>query len=434
MPINSSGEIDITNPMPEVGTPAFGERAKKRREAIAAPAPEDRPTPEELNAAKPAGTEEAWTAPDPASGTAAPNAQGDLSESFLSQFDVPVPTITELVDNPTPPNPTDPEGDIIHRLMTSLLNDPSGIPQPRPFTQGEHIALGILGGMDGEVFQHVVLPMLQAERNAPRQAALDLEAQKAKRITALQTLAGLMETRRQNKAEITEKGNAQLIDLEKMRQSVLAGNANRRAMLAAAMQKQAAKKVAAAKIPDRIMGTYTLAVIAHQDAVAMKKLLDNNIGPLGDEPGGPLAGLLGGVGPGGDVRAKLSAFAGTVNEAIMMITQRRGLNAETQRKIGGSLPDIKQPSATLRRAVETAIRTTGQYISGTEVQYPTTAGMKAQMLALIDKSKGDPDAITAIVQDPESWLHSNGLGTATAPGAENGDTDLNLWLDDSEVK
>lgn len=437
----SSGEITTgVTGEPEPGTPEFGMRAKLRKRKIAEPAPEDQPTAEELATAEPVeddvlGTE-GFTAPDPTSGTASVGAQPpDVTAATLSQFDVPVPTLTAILDDPNPPDESDPEGDIFARLSASLFADSGPIPQPRPFTQGEHIALGIIGALDPEAFQSVVLPMLQAERNAPRAAALDLEKQKERRIAALQALSVLMESRRLHQATIAGARESRQQTALTHRDTILAGNANRRAQIAIAQMKAAQKAAAKVKIGDRALGTYTLAVIAHQDAVEMKKLLDNNVGLFGDEVGGPIAGRLptGLLGKGGDMMARVAALGGTVNESIMMITQRRGLNKETQRKIGGSLPDIRQSGPSLRRAIETAIRTTGQFITGTEAQFPTISGMKAQMLHLIDTSKGDPDAITAIVQDPESWLHTNGLTAAIAPGEENGDTDMNLWIDDDEV-
>lgn len=429
----SSGEFDLSGGAaePAPGTPAFGQRAAKRRTAIAAPAPGDEPTPEELAGAQDvAGSEERFLAPEPESGTAAAAAQPALSEEFLSSFDIPVPTIEALVGDPTPPDPSDPEGDILDRLTSALLQDPTPTPQPRSFTQGEHIALGIMGALDGEVFQNVVLPMLEAERQAPRQAALDAQAQQARRITALQALAGLMETRKQNRAGRVQAGNQQLLDALKMRQAALAGNAQRRAMIFAAVQRAKAKDAAKEKIGDRVLGTYTLATIALQNAVKMKKIIDNN-----PNIGGFIAGseTLSRLGLRSHEASDLASLGGTVAEAILMINQRRGTSKETMRKIGDSLPDIRMSPAQLKAAVANVIREYGMFMSGTEARFPTIKGMKNQMVFLLDKAKDDPDALAAIVNDPESWNNVNGFAPQTEGGSENGDVDLNLWLDDDEV-
>jgi hypothetical protein len=420
----------FSNAEPEPGTPAFGERAKQRAFNQSPDALTARsgltPTAAELAVAPPTPDEA------PASVVSGqPGAQlGGLDANALKMFDVPPLALDALLNDQTPVNESAPEDDIIKRLSDSLLGPPDQIPQPRGFTPGEHLALGIMGALDPEMFQNVVLPMLQMEKNAPRQAALDMEAQKQHRAVALQALATLMSSKREHEATIQEARTGHRLEAAQMAQTAAEANANRRLRLYLAQQRERAKSAAATKVGDRIFGTYMLSVTAFQDALRMKKILDNNPSATGVVTGSETFQKLH---LRGDDTAELSALGGTVAEAIMSITQRRGLNKESNKKIGDSLADVHMSPNQYRKSVETAIRTFGQQIAGDEVAHPTLAGSKKAMLQLIEKSKSNPDAIGAMISDPESWLRTNGFNDQMYDGHENGDTDLHLFRDDSEV-
>lgn len=423
---------------PQPGTPEFGERAKQRALNQSPAALTARsgltPTPEELAATK--ELDDTLNPPPPTAVIAGkPGAQLGNVDDLLKAFDVPPPALDALLHDQTPVDESDPEGDIINRLTQSLLSDPEGIAQPRGLTPGEHVALGIMGALDGEIFQNVVLPMLQEERNAPRQAALDMEAQKARRVNALQALATLMSSRRQHEATLQEARVGHRLEAAQMTMQAQEQNANRRLQLLLAQMRDRARNSAAAKVGDRVLGTYTLANIALQNAKRVKTLLDNNVGLFGNEPGGPIAGRLPTFipGTGGDVRAEISALTGTINEAMLMINQRRGLGKEQLQKIGDALPDIRMGGTKLRKSVENAIRENSLFVSGSEVLHPQLTGIKAQMSTLLQKSAGNPDAMQAIVLNPEEWAAASGFGDMMHSGYENGDRDLGLFRDDSEV-
>jgi hypothetical protein len=422
-------------PEPQPGTPEFGARAEQRilnqspdaltaRSGLA-------PTPSEL-AAEAASQESALSPVERPSlplVSGQPGAQmGDLSAS-LHQFDIPVPTLNALLDDPTPVNGGDPEGDIIHRLLSSIM-DQKKIDQPRGFTPGEHMALGIMGALDGDVFERVVLPMLMMERNAPRQAALDAESQRQHRTVALQALAQLMESTSQHEAANALTKRGQDIGFEESRMQAQAANARNRLSLMLAEQKARAKNAAQAKVGDRIFGTYTLTVLAYQDAMRMKKLLDNNPNLGGFVEGSQTLQAL-------NLRpkdtAEFAALGGTVNEAIMSITQRRGLNQQTMKKIGDSLADVKQGSETLRSAVQVAIRTFGQLIAQDEQFHPQLVGVRKSAWDLIDRTRGNAEQIDEFLRTPEAYLGNSGFQELMYSGHENGDTDLGLYRDDSEV-
>ena len=363
--------------------------------------------------------------------SAQPGAQlGGMTADTLKMFDVPPLALDTLLNDQTPVNGADPEGDIIKRLADSLLGPMDKIPEPRGFTPGEHMVLGLMGALDGEIFQNVVLPMLQMEKNAPRQAALDMEAQKQHRMVGLQALATLMASQREHQATVAEARTGHRLEAAQMSQQAAEANANRRMQIYLAQQRERAKQSAATKVGDRVFGTYMLSVTAFQDALRMKKILDNNPSSTGMVTGSQ---TLQAMHMRSDATAELAALGGTVAEAIMSITQRRGLNKESARKIGDSLADVKMSPNQMRITVNTAIRTFGQQIAGDEIAHPALAGSKKAMLQLIAKSRSNPDAIGAMISDPESWLRSNGFNDQMYSGHENGDRDLGLFRDDSEV-
>jgi hypothetical protein len=415
---------------PEPGTPEFGARAKQRALNQSPDALTARsgltPTPEEIAAVTPDLNPE----PSDTLVGAQPGAlPGDVS-AMMKMFDVPVPSLDALLNDPTPVNTADPEGDIISRLADSILGDQTEIPQPRGFTPGEHLALGIMGALDGEVFQSVVLPMLQQEREAPRQAALDMEAQKQRRIAALQVLATLMTSRRQHEATMALTERGQNIDIARMRQDAMEQNANRRTQLLLAQMRERSRTGAQTKVGDRVLATYTLANIAFQNALKMKRLMDNNPGI-----GGIVAGseTISRLGLRSDAASEMSSLGGTVNEAVLMINQRRGLNKESMKKLGDSLFDIKMSPKQQKAAVENVLREYGMYMAGSERMFPQLRGVKMQLNQLVTASHDDPEALKGILLDPESWLNGSGFSDTIYPGFENGDKDLRLFRDDSEV-
>jgi hypothetical protein len=419
-------------PEPQPGTPEFGARAEQRilnqsPDALTARSGLE-PTPGELAAEQPSPID-AIDMPSPALASGQPGAQmGDLSAN-LHQFDIPVPTLNALLDDPTPVNGGDPEGDIIHRLLSSIM-DQKEIAQPRGFTPGEHMALGIMGALDGDVFQNVVLPMLMMERNAPRQAALDAESQRQHRQVALQALAQLMESKSQHATETALTKRGQDIGFEEARMRAQEANARNRLSLLLAEQKARAKNAASSKVGDRIFGTYTLTVLAYQDAMKMKQILDNN-----PNIGGLIAGseTVQKLGFRGKDLSEFAALAGTVNEAITMITQRRSLGQGVMKKIGDSLADTTQSPNQLAASVKTALRTFGQLIAQDETFHPQLVGVRKSAWDLIAHTAGDSTKIDEFLRTPEAYLGNSGFQELMYSGHENGDTDLGLYRDDSEV-
>jgi hypothetical protein len=224
--------------------------------------------------------------------------------------------------------------------------------------------------------------------------------------------------------------------LMQMRQQREEFNAKQKQDMAIALLKEGDRNKSAGKIPDRAMGDYTLAVIANSYMQKALSLIDKDISESGGAPGGPLAGHLGGFGPGGDARSKLDAMFSAANEAQMQLFKRRSIGSGAAlAKIGGAYPTITDVSATKRNRTLAVMRTASEYATALEAAHPELRKIRDQIL----QSAADPDAALKITDDPD--LFTSQLAPAPAQaGFQNGDQHFSspqsrgLWLPDSEVK
>lgn len=179
-----------------VGTSAQVPTSQMTAEAPPMTSMENLPTPSDQMTAEapplaPQGTQEqpqATQADDSLNGPTTPATKlPDMGPSDGSQ-------VANALHDTTPLEGGNEQADLVKRLTQAILAPQAALPLPRPFTPGEHIALGIIGALDPEAFKSVIMPLLEQERMLPRQAALDAEGQRQRQTQALESLARIQET------------------------------------------------------------------------------------------------------------------------------------------------------------------------------------------------------------------------------------------------
>lgn len=117
-----------------------------------------------------------------------------------------------VFEDATPLEPGGEEDDLMRRLTDAVLNPRRDAPVHIPFSRGDMIALGILGGVSDDAFKEIVLPLIQGdrlrtERDADRRVIQ--EQQELRALQALVQLRGVQEQRRATRALQAQQLNLQ---------------------------------------------------------------------------------------------------------------------------------------------------------------------------------------------------------------------------------
>lgn len=299
----------------------------------------------------------------------------NASQTTKKAGQAPAPASQVLPALNAPLDPQNPKDDLIDKLIESVLAPQRGLPQPRPFTPVEHLALGLIGGLDPDAFKNVIMPMLEEERQQPVKAAAYAEQQRQRQIEMLTQLAHLQDSRQQMRQQALEFSTTEK-RLEGQ-EAIRAGEFQQRMALMNQWKTQAFEAMKA-KVPPMIEQNHE-AVINAQGAINdAANLIQKESGSFftGGVPGGPVAGKFL-FGPGGETRASLDAAFATVNDSILKWYQRRGVPNEQalEKVIGGALPNVRMPGDAMIAAVARAQKTLAHIRQMNEKQYPSLVGL-----------------------------------------------------------
>lgn len=432
--------LDVMKGAPEPDTAAQAYEAAQHNQGVerdipepaAAPAAPERPddpnppqdTPEDAGAASP-------------SLNAGP--QSSAASSFAHSYPSSKDTAILAALNDPKPLGADPYADMIKRLSDAILM-PQGKPRGRtPLTTGDRIAMGIIAGLDQtpdrRIFREVIMPMLEAERNRPKdeQEAADREHQQ--QIQSLAALAQIVGTQQQRQTEErhfqieqeqqvanrqAEEGRFQETqarlnagEQERVREFNITDQRTRELQAERLAQQKELKamqaKAAAAKVPPMIQQTHGVMLDAVHAAQAALGMLAEG------DPGGPITGNLGAT-IFSDEAAQLNTHFGHISEGLLRFYQRRSNPEATassvETVIGGSLPTIKMGHAQKIAATKAALDTALRWLNQDYKLYP-------------------------ILKDVDEGTDESGLAGVSAvqnPTLQPGETDLHLEIPDEAVQ
>lgn len=298
-----------------------------------------------------------------------------------------LPDLTSLFDKlnePPDPNAASAE-EALSKKILEYIDTLGEKPAPHlPMTTGETIALGLLGGLDANAFQQVVLPLLAHERDLPRQALQDRQHQIGLQLQALESLARLREAQAEKREGRAFKEADLRLRVEEMRKGVEQFNVGQRGALqreqlsqAGALQREQAraeaqKEMVGLKVPPMVEANHNAILHALDRAREAAKIIDDEVRAGGETPGGPFAGrFLSKWTPGGETRAHLAALFAPINDSILKFYQRRGLSGEALEKINSALPDIRMQGAELEAAISQSIVTLNRLVQLDEAEHPS---------------------------------------------------------------
>jgi hypothetical protein len=218
--------------------------------------------------------------------------------------------VPAALDDPTPLRAGDEQTDIMERLTDAILNPRKQADVHVPFSKGETIALGIIGGTSPEAFQNVVMPLIQGELQRGDKESENRQREQDRQIGALQALATLRESQSRDRQTALYQ-QAQMED-NRIRALAAAENAE------TARKKAEAAATAGKPVPAGLMASYERIAGGAKASEEVAKIMDDNYSLAGGYPGGPIAGHL----PGG-VRNVLYPKLALINDAILAHFMRR---------------------------------------------------------------------------------------------------------------
>lgn len=209
--------------------------------------------------------------PAPAAPAPAPAPSGQVTKSPSQPAPAPVQTISDeglpdlttlfdkLNEPPDPKHANDPDAGLASKIY-EYLDTLQRRPAPHlPMSTGEVMALGLLGGLDKDAFEKVVLPTIAYERDVPRQALQDQQHQMGLQVQALESLAKLRETAQEHREMMEFHKGDLALQVAQLRKGVSQFNATQ---TNEAAQARSAQEGAMARTQAEIAGRFALKRLA----------------------------------------------------------------------------------------------------------------------------------------------------------------------------